>query len=47
MINAIDAIRSENRLSAQYLERSQKVIDANEDYLSKVRKNIFYQIVFF
>jgi hypothetical protein len=47
MINVIDAIRIENRSSAQYLQRSQTVFDANEDYLSKVRKNIFFIKSFF
>jgi hypothetical protein len=36
MINVIDAIRTENRLSTQCLERLQILVDENEDYLSKV-----------
>ncbi|CAF5104084.1 unnamed protein product, partial [Rotaria sp. Silwood1] len=38
MINVIDAIRAENRSSAQCLERLQTFVDAHEDYLSKIKE---------
>ncbi len=41
MISVIDAIRTEKRSSVQCLERLQTFFDANEDYSSKVKKDIF------
>ncbi|CAF4459488.1 unnamed protein product [Rotaria socialis] len=38
MMNVIDAVRSENRSSTQYLERLQAFVDVHQDHLSKIKE---------
>jgi hypothetical protein len=42
-----DAIRTHNRLSGEYLVCIQSIVDANEDYLLKVRKTSCDEIYFY
>ncbi|UJR35700.1 hypothetical protein I4U23_028449 [Adineta vaga] len=44
MISAIDAIRTENRLAKECLERLQILNDENKDYLSKIKEREMRQL---
>jgi hypothetical protein len=42
MNNIIHAIRTEKKASAEYLQRLQTCVEANKDYLSKVKIDLVY-----
>ncbi|CAF1400339.1 unnamed protein product [Rotaria sp. Silwood1] len=44
MNNIIHAIRTEKQASLVYLQRLQAFVDANKDYLSKIRKHESHQL---